>query len=49
MGWRPINPETYSTHRTVDVAVFHSQFGVQRSARQIAQSLPGRVDSVFGG
>ena len=49
MGWRPIDPDPDGACRTVDVTVFHPQFGVHPTAWQIAQSLPGGVDSVLGG
>jgi len=49
IGWRPIDPDPDVARWTVDVTVFNPQFWVHRPARQVAESLPERVDSVFGG
>ncbi|BBN48886.1 hypothetical protein JPH1_33610 [Mycobacterium avium subsp. hominissuis] len=49
MDWRPIDPDRDRALRAGDGAVLDPQLGMQRPARQVAEPLPGRVDSVLGG
>ncbi|WP_369830290.1 alpha/beta hydrolase fold domain-containing protein, partial [Mycobacterium sp. E342] len=49
IAWRPIDPDADRSRRAGDGPVLDAQLGVQRPARQVAEPLPGGVDTVLGG
>ena len=47
-SWRPIDPDADGTRGTWDGPVLDPQFGMQRTARQVAEPLPRRIDTIVG-
>jgi hypothetical protein len=46
IGWWPIDPDADGARGTLDVPVLDSEPGVQRPARQVAEPLARRVNTV---
>jgi hypothetical protein len=49
IAWRPIDPERDGARGAGDRAVLDPQLGMQRPARQVAEPLACRADSVLSG
>jgi len=48
IAWRPINADAQRARRSRDGPVLHPQLRVQRPARQVAEPLARRVDTILG-
>ena len=46
IGWRPTDPDADGARRTRNGPVLDPQLGMQLPARQVAQPLPRRVDTI---